>query len=581
MLLNGYIIPRPEKTKLQSRKGDKSNLYVYHVLSQEYQKDKQYVVEKRVCIGKMLDTEANTMIPNEKFSLYYPELMPDTSSLPEPPVFSDVLKAGGCLAIQSILKDEGLHDILKNVYGEEIAADIENILTYVTLSQSASFQHYPAFMRNHLSQDGQIRSDSHISTLLTEDISTSTIMDTLRQWNKKHNKTDCVYIGYDSTNFNTCSNGITFAEYGKAKDDPSLKQVNFSMAVSQKDTTPLFYELYKGSIVDLSQCDRMVEQMSDFGYENVGFILDRGYCTVDNIKYLDSKNYDFMMMMKSNSKVITDMIKEHASEAQDISANYLPDAEVSSITVKGTLFQGDTKTRNFHIYFDERRASDSRLSFAAKLAQMEKSLKSLVGTKLRANENLDDFKEYFSLNIRTETKQKKTKDQNGKTITIAVNENFLESYEKKMDKIKDHLNSLGFFVIITTREHTAEEALLTYRGRDNVEKLFRSIKSGMDFDTPSVHSDKALVSKIHLMFLSAIIWNRLLQISRDIKQECNNKKDFTVPGIIDQLEAIECIRKSSSGYFRNYALTAKQKKILERLAITESDIDVAINNFSA
>ena len=103
----------------------------------------------------------------------------------------------------------------------------------------------------------------------------------------------------------------------------------------------------------------------------------------------------------------------------------------------------------------------------------------------------------------------------------------------------------------------------------------------MDFDTPSVHSDKALVSKIHLMFLSAIIWNRLLQISRDIKQECNNKKDFTVLGIIDQLEAIECIRKSSSGYFRNYALTAKQKKILERLAITESDIDVAINNFSA
>ena len=46
MLLNGYIIPRPEKTKLQSRKGDKSNLYVYHVLSQEYKKISSMLLRK-------------------------------------------------------------------------------------------------------------------------------------------------------------------------------------------------------------------------------------------------------------------------------------------------------------------------------------------------------------------------------------------------------------------------------------------------------------------------------------------------------------------------------------------------------
>jgi len=567
MLLNGFVVKRPSDTKLQNKYGDKNNFYVYHVVSKEYKKDKKYVVEKRVCIGKLLDADADTMIPNEKFSQYYPNCLSVVSELPEPPIFSDVLKVGGIAAIRSILKSEGLHETLAKIYDSDTVADIENILAYITLGQNASFQHYPAFMRNHLSEDSKIRSDSHICELLSESINETTIKDTIREWNKLRDKSDCVYVGYDSTNFNTCSGGITFAEFGKAKDDPSLKQFNLSMAVSQKDTTPLFYELYKGSIVDLSQCDRMVEQMQDLGYRDIGFILDRGYCTIDNIMHLDKAGYDFIMMVKTGSKVISDVIKTHAQEAKDISVNYLSGCDVCGVTVKGKLFDEDTKERYFHIYYDERRASDSRMNFAAKISKLDNELKNIVGKKLRSNANLDNYKDYFDLDIRVENKKDSKKEQ------------YLDGYSKKTEKIKEHLDMLGFFALITTKPHTTEETLMIYRGRDNVEKLFRSIKSGMDFDTPGVHSDKTLTSKVHLMFLSAIIWNRLLQISKVIKTQTSNKKDFTVPGIIDQLESIECIRKNSSGYLRKYALTAKQKLILEQLSITAQDIDKAINKF--
>lgn len=568
MLLKGFVVNRPSGTKLQNKNGDKNNYYVYHVISKEYIKEKKYVKEQRVCVGKLLDAEANTMIPNENFGQYYPDYLNNASELPEPPAFSDVLKAGGIAAIRSILDSEGLHETLSKVYDSDTVSDIENILAYITLGQSASFQHYPSFMRNHLCEDSKIISDSHISSLLSESINEITIKDTIREWNSLRDKSDCVYVGYDSTNFNTCGGGITFAEFGKAKDDPSLRQVNFSMAVSQKDTTPLFYELYKGSIVDLSQCGRMVGQMQDLGYRDIGFILDRGYCTIDNIRHLDDAGYDFMMMAKTGTKAVSDVIKAHGAEAKDIVSNYLPECGVCGVTVKGKLFEGDAKDRYFHVYYDERRASDSRMNFAAKICKLENELKSLVGKKLRANANLDDYRDYFDLEIRTEENTKNSKK-----------EQYLDGYSKKTEKIKEHLDMLGYFVLITTRPHTAEEALTIYRGRDNVEKLFRSIKSGMDFDTPGVHSDKTLISKIHLMFLSAIIWNRLLQISRAIKTKTSNRKDFTVPGIIDQLESIECIRKNTSGYLRKYALTAKQKLILEQLSITEQDIDTAINKF--
>lgn len=82
MLLNGFVVKRPSDTKLQNKYGDKNNFYVYHVVSKEYKKDKKYVVEKRVCIGKLLDADADTMIPNEKFSQYYPNCLSVVSELP-------------------------------------------------------------------------------------------------------------------------------------------------------------------------------------------------------------------------------------------------------------------------------------------------------------------------------------------------------------------------------------------------------------------------------------------------------------------------------------------------------------------
>lgn len=127
----------------------------------------------------------------------------------------------------------------------------------------------------------------------------------------------------------------------------------------------------------------------------------------------------------------------------------------------------------------------------------------------------------------------------------------------------------------------AAEALEMYRNRDNIEKLFRSIKSGMDFNTPGVHDGESLISKIHLIFLATIVWNSLHQITRLIKKETKNKKDFTVPAVIDMLEAIECTVNKNGVYKRRYALTAKQKLVLARLDVDEEYIDKEIRDFQS
>ena len=73
-------------------------MYVYYVTGSEYKKDKQYVVEKRVCIGKMIDDE--NMNPNDNFFQYF-EIEGGIDE--ESPRFSDAVQVGApvpCSIIQ-------------------------------------------------------------------------------------------------------------------------------------------------------------------------------------------------------------------------------------------------------------------------------------------------------------------------------------------------------------------------------------------------------------------------------------------------------------------------------------------------
>ena len=139
----------------------------------------------------------------------------------------------------------------------------------------------------------------------------------------------------------------------------------------------------------------------------------------------------------------------------------------------------------------------------------------------------------------------------------------------------------GFFVIMTSEKMETECALETYRGRDNIEKFFRGIKSGMDFDSPGVHDDRSLAAKIHLMFIAGIIRNRFVLAGQAIRKATGNKKAFTVPAMIDQLEQIECTAYDNGIYQRRYAFTAKQKLIMEHLGIDPSVIDSDISTFNS
>ena len=146
----------------------------------------------------------------------------------------------------------------------------------------------------------------------------------LNEWNKGRDRKQRIYISYDSTNKNCQAGDVDIVEFGKAKDEKGLPIFNVSLVFDKTNRIPLFYEEYPGSITDVSQFSHMVDKVTEYGYENIGFILDRGYFSKDNIRYMEDNNFSFIMMIKPEhfrngkklfDKVIQSLRQDCQSEA--------------------------------------------------------------------------------------------------------------------------------------------------------------------------------------------------------------------------------------------------------------------------
>lgn len=544
MIRKDVLVKRPEETKIYRQRNCE---YVYHVTGSEYKKDKQYVVEKRVCIGKMVDDE--NMNPNDSFYQYY-EIVGGNDE--EAPAFSDALQVGASTLIFKVMEELKISELLESIHGETDANLIKDLVSYMIIRQTSTMQHYSDFVWGHLVNSEKKWDDTKISDFFKNAVDYAQTELFVSKWNEIQPEHSEIYISYDSTNMNTKADGVDMAEYGHAKEDRDIPQVNISYAVNHKDATPLFYEMYPGSIIDNTQCTHMVDRAKEYGYKNVGLILDRGYFSIKNIRYFDAKGYDILMMIKNNSILVRDMLKEAKLPLLTKAKYYLPEHDVYGLTKQGTIGD-DITVRYFHIYYDNVRASQEKNEYLKQLVKKEEHLQKKVNEKIRRKEDMVAYKKLFKLKY----------DNNG----------YLESYSRNENEIQKEIDKLGFFVIVTSKEMSASEALDIYRKRDSVEKIFRMLKTGLEYDTFRVHSQDSLESKTYVMFIASIVRNYIFQGLKKVSEKEKDRKNYTVPAAISELEKITIVKNSKDVYIRRYGLTKKQKNILKQFGITESYIN--------
>lgn len=79
-----------------------------------------------------------------------------------------------------------------------------------------------------------------------------------------------------------------------------------------------------------------------------------------------------------------------------------------------------------------------------------------------------------------------------------------------------------------------------------------------------------------IWFIAAILHALIFNETNSLRTE--NRKYYTTPAVIDQLEEIKCDRNlGTKKYKRRYKTTARQDRILKALNVTLEDIDETIS----
>lgn len=437
-----------------------------------------------------------------------------------------------------------LLDLLESLFKDD-AQLILDVATYMIMSENNVMKHIDDYCFNHSLFSDAVIDDNEVGRLFSR-LKVKTMDSFLKMWVEK-SIGEKVYIAYDSTIMNSVACDLDLVEYGHAKVDDSLPQINLSLGYDQ---TPLFYEIYPGSIIDNSECSKMVDRALSYGSKNIGFIVDRGYFSLSTIRYFEENNFDYILMTKGNTKFIQNAINETIALLKNSYSCYIEDYELYGTSIETELFK-TSKKQTVHGFYNGVKAEEDKLKINHSFNLMYKALEEKKNKKIKQAKDVDLYKKYYYLKF----------DDNG----------YFLHYRRKDDEIKKLMTTAVCFTIITSEKMDTKKALEIYRDRDAVEKVFRMEKSYLGCDVFRVHSNEKLESKVFVSFIALILRNALYQSLKPLIKK--NRKEYTVTSVIRKLNRLGLTKLSDDSYHVRYELTHQQKQLLKVFGINEKDYD--------
>ena len=533
-----------------TRRKKKDAVYVEYEYDRIYDPVRQYTFPKRVTIGKLSETDPELMQPNQNFLKYFPDAeLPETKNRTSR---SSCLRVGAYFVLRKIIEEYNLVELLGGYFEQRDLGLFLDLAVYSIIAENNAAQYYPDYTFNHpLFTNGMKQySDSTVSDFLnsvTDDQSTGF----LNSWNETRNHREKIYISYDSTNKNCQAGDIEMVEFGHPKVDVGQPVFNYAVAYDTHNQEPLFYEKYPGSLNDISQLQFMLDKAFGYGYKKIGFILDRGYFSCENIQYMDKCGYSFVIMVRGMASLVNELVLEHKGTFESKRVNNIYEYGVYGKTVKHRLYAGDKNERYFHLYHSISKESAERAGIENRLNQMTLYLKKYQNIVLEFGPG---FEKYFNLHY----------DEKTQAFVLP---------EERCSVVERELDLAGYFCIITSEKMSAKEAIELYKSRDTSEKLFRGDKSYLGNKSIRVYSEESARAKIFVEFVAMILRCKMYTKLKEEMKKLEKKPNYmTVPAALKELEKIEMVRQLDNVYRLDHAVTANQKTILNAFGLDANHI---------
>jgi transposase len=500
---------------------------VYKVL-RSYRNAKGQWACERINIGK-LDRSTNKLIPNQAYWEHYG----DTSTLEILPEDS-IRLVGASFLIGSLMKSLGITDILNARLGEERASLVRTAVIHMVAVGNV-FEYVMDFCKGSTLSEAPLTSQT--ASELFSSISHAERMGFFKSWVDKHHQDDS-YFAYDVTSFSTYAKDIIDKEWGYNRDGERLPQINLGCYLSETTGLPMFYVTYPGSILDKSQLPHMMAYNDDLGISDVGFVLDRGFCSTDNVKDMAKNGWKYVLGVEKRHKT-TRLAMDIARETIFLMRSRIRQ-NVHAASVKGTFYGVPSV---MHVFYDPIKAENQRRHMLDDIESMAAELGKLKELTPR---DVKHYKTFF---------------------LIRWNEDGSFSYERNHEKIEARSADCGFFCVLTYTGLDSEETLAKYRRKDVIEKAFDDVKNHIDMKRLRTHNSETTDGKLFCAFLALIVVSEIeIKLGDYLRENCWSKSH-----LISEMDKIR-VTISPTGRRLMHAVTKTQRIILAKFGLTVEDV---------
>ena len=346
---------------------------------------------------------------------------------------------------------------------------------------------------------------------------------------------------YDITSLSSYSQLINLLEYGYNRDGEPLPQINMSLILDKDKGIPVMYDIFPGSISDVSTLSGTLKKIKAHGIQNYVAVMDRGFFSLSNLCELMGNKISFVMAAKLQLNDLKQLMTEAQKDIDDV--RYLHKFNKDPIFAKPITYIMDSMEVHGYVYYDPKLEQIEKQTLLSRLYDIREEL---LNASLKKNSNpyvvfkekAQGFGNFFDWHVIDDR------------FDVAI----------KQNAVAQRMNKMGKYILFYSGNFDWMKCLSLYRERDEIEKSFKALKNEIDVLPLNTHSEKTTRGFIFIAFLSLIIRTRLINRMR----EAELLDKYSVELLLLQLEKLRKITLADGQIFVT-EMTKKQREILQAL----------------
>lgn len=530
-----------------------------------FQEYKRNGVRCKRSIGVLANVEKKTMLPNENFRRYYPDLWAHHYGEVVPPASRICMGLYG--ATLGIGQQSGLYSLVQNAFGPQNGNAIMDFAMYSIRARSSTAQLFPDEMKDQLLFSRKPLSDAWFSDLFSHEMTRDQIHAFRTAWLKQcaERGTKKVWICIDGSNNDCAVRESELAQRGKAKSHNDTDIVSYMWAVDAETGLPITWFVNKGGMPDCKAVDEVIRFLASANIAVEGFIFDRGFGSQTVLDLVKEKQKEYIVMLKSNTNGFVQMALKHADDIRWNVRHTVSDDGIFGITDTVKLFENSKEETCVALFFVGMGNATRFIKLMAKIRQGAAKLRQAIAA------DPESLKISVPAELRSYLVKEKDKETQEKRIA---------SLEYNYDAWQKASESFGYHAIASSQNLSAEAIHALYQLRDVSEKQYATLKSQLAGDVTLIHSDDAIRSRFAVCFIVSIIRTELLL-------ECK-RRGLDINVMLRELDDVHMTRMAGGEYeavrthstdvaslLSNYGFKFEQ---LRKLADEVNTTNVRINN---